>query len=122
MVRRVAGAAFGLLVLAAWSAPAVAEQSTIAFVSGPLAGAMAQDVERKEDSNLAEGGTMVSESAIFASHGVTAYIQWTRLGGQYAWQDGGLDELTKDVQNALKASGAAVTGSGRRPAARGPWS
>jgi hypothetical protein len=114
MVRGILSCAAGLLALAAFSLPAAAEPSVISFVSGPLAGAAAEDVKHEEDNNLAERGTKVSESATFRSNGMLAWIQWSRLGGgHYVWRDDGLGELTDNIRKVFKATGATVLSGDR---------
>ncbi|WP_155888914.1 hypothetical protein [Inquilinus limosus] len=108
MKRGISSCAAGLLALAAFCLPARAEPSVIAFVSGPLSGAAAEEVKRDQDNNLAEGGTKVSESAVFRAGGLLAYVKWSRLGGYYAWQDSGLNGLTEDVRQVFDAAGATV--------------
>jgi hypothetical protein len=113
MVRGILSCAAGLIALAAFSLPAAAEPSVIAFVSGPLAGATAEDVKHEEDNNLAERGTQVTETAVFRSNGLFAWVQWSRLGGNYVWRQDDLDRFTDNVRQALKATGAKVISGDR---------
>jgi hypothetical protein len=108
MVRLIVWAATGVLALAAFSLSAAAEPSVISFVSGPLAGVAAEDVKHEEDNNLAERGTQVTESASFFGAGTVAWVQWSRLSGNYVWQDTGLGGLTDDLRDIFKATGATV--------------
>lgn len=113
MFDRVLWGALGCLVVVTLSPAARAEESVIAFVSGPLAGAVAENVKQDEDNNLAERGTRIGESASFRSGGMLAYVGWARLGGNYAWQDTGLNGLTDSVRKAFDASGATVVSGDR---------
>ncbi|MFE0758869.1 hypothetical protein ACFW16_33235 [Inquilinus sp. NPDC058860] len=113
MMRGISSCAAGLLALAALCLPARAEDSVIAFESGPFAGAAAEDVKRDEDNNLAERGTRVGESAVFRSNGMLAYVSWARLGGNYVWQDTGLNGLTENVRRALDATSVTVLSGDR---------
>jgi hypothetical protein len=106
MVRRILSCAAGLLALAA-------EPSVISFVSGPLAGVAAEDVERKNDNNLAEGGTWVGETAVFRGTAILAWIRWSRLSHNNIWEYDGLGGLTEETQKAFKASGTTITASDR---------
>jgi hypothetical protein len=113
MVRFVMRAAAGLLALAAFSLPAVAEPSLISFVSGPLAGVAADNVKHEDDNNLVEGGTQATETAVFRGQAIVAWISWSRLSHNNIWQDDGLNKLTENTQKVFKASGTTITASDR---------
>ncbi len=113
MKRGISSCAAGLFALAAFCLPARAEDSVISFVSGPFAGAAAEDVRRDEDNNLAERGTRIGESAVFRSNGMVAYVSWARLGGNYVWQDTGLNGLTENVRQAFDATSVTVLSGDR---------
>jgi hypothetical protein len=113
MVRRILSCAAGLLALAAFSLPAVAEPSVISFVSGPLAGVAAEDVYHDENSNLGRSGIRVTEYATFRDSNTLAWVQWSRLSGNNIWRDTGLDDWTQEVREIFKATGATVVSGDR---------
>jgi len=109
--------AAGVLAVAALPQAARAEPSAIAFTSGPLAGVAAEDVTRKEE-DLANRGTKVSESALFQSNGMLAYVNWARLTSRYVWQNSDLKGLTEEVRQVFKAADVTVL-SGDRDVVKG---
>ncbi|MGO1074728.1 hypothetical protein [Inquilinus sp. CA228] len=113
MTRGILSCAAGLFILAAFCLPAQAEPSVIAFVSGPFAGATAQEVERQEDSQRATEGIEASEAVVFRARDMIARVRWWRWNGYYSWWDATLNEQTAKLQNRFKATGIAVTGNDR---------
>jgi|GEM_PF-1919695 len=110
MVNRMMRCAAGLLVLAAMSGPARAEESPISFVAGPFAGATAEETEHKQEDLTEMGATKTSNSAVFRANGMVALVYWSRLSLDYRWLDGGndLNSLSSLVQRAFKASGTVL--------------
>ncbi len=105
--------AAGLFVLAALCLPARAEPSAIAFVSGPLAGVTAQEVEREDNGILAHPGIEASEAVVFRTPTMIARVRWWRWNGYYEWWDATLNEQVAKLQARFKATGIAVTGDDR---------
>jgi hypothetical protein len=115
MFNRVMRCAVGLLVLAAASGPARAEESPISFVSGPLAGAVAEETEHKQETLTEMAATKTSDSAVFRANNMVALVYWARLSMDYRWQEGNdIDSLTGLVQRAFDATGAVTLRSDRR--------
>ncbi|WP_395675235.1 hypothetical protein [Inquilinus sp.] len=112
MVRGILSCAAGLLALAAFSLPALADASPISFVSGPLAGAVAQDAKHEEEALEVAGGRRFSDEAFFQSGDYVGWVDWSRLNLRYRWRDTGqMDDLTDMVKRAFKASGVeGITG------------
>jgi len=106
MIHRIVRCAAGALVLAALSWPALAEESPIDFVSGPLAGAAAKNPKHTEEQASEGSGTVRSDTATFSAGEFLAYVDWSRLPGGYRWNDTDhLGSLAESVQRWLKATG-----------------
>ncbi|OWJ56746.1 hypothetical protein [Inquilinus limosus] len=115
MFDRVSRYAIGVFAMAAFSWPALAEESPISFVSGPLQGAVAENVEHKEDT-LAHSafGAMTTDTAVFKAGGMIAYVDWSRLGGHYGWKDTDVvASLSDDVKDIFEATGFTILESDR---------
>lgn len=109
MFNRVMRCATGLLVLAAASWPAQAEESPISFVSGPFAGAAAEDAKHTESMASEGSGTVRMDVATFSTRQYVAHVEWARLPGGYHWQDDNrVASLSRWVQSAFKATAFTV--------------
>lgn len=116
MFDRVLRCAMGVFAMAAFSWPALAEESPISFVSGPLQGAVAENVKHKEDT-LAHSafGAVTTDTAVFKAGAIVAWVNWSRLGGHYRWQDDNMVAgLSDDVKDAFDATGFSILESDRR--------
>ena len=115
MYNRAMRCAAGVIAAAVFSWPALAEESPISFVSGPLQGAAAENVEHKEET-LAHSafGAMTTDTAVFKSGPMLAYVDWSRLGGHYGWQDDNMvAKLSDDVKDVFEATGFTILESDR---------
>ena len=109
MFNRVMQWAAGLLVLVAASGSVRAEESPISFVSGPLAGVVAEDPKHIEEQAADGGGIVRVDTAIFSTRELLAYVDWSRLPGGYTWRDTDrLPSLSGMAQRVFKASGFTV--------------
>ena len=109
MFNRVMRRAAGIFVLAALSWPALAEDSPISFVSGPLAGVVAENAKHIEVQEADGGGTVRADRATFSTRDLLAYVDWSRLPGGYTWRDSDrLPSLSEMAQRVFKASGFTV--------------
>jgi hypothetical protein len=98
-----------LLVFAAASWPAWAEESPISFVSGPLAGVAARDAKHTEEMASEGAGIVRIDTAGFSTRQLFAHVEWARLPGGYRWQDSDrIASLSRWVQGALKATAFTV--------------
>ncbi|MFE0758871.1 hypothetical protein ACFW16_33245 [Inquilinus sp. NPDC058860] len=98
-----------LLVLAAASWPAWAEESPIGFVSGPLAGVPAENAKHIEEQAADGGGIVRVDTATFSTRNLLAYVDWSRLPGGYSWRDTDrLPSLSQMAQRVYKATGFTV--------------
>jgi hypothetical protein len=102
--------AAGLVVLAAFSVQARADDSPIRFVSGPFAGAAAQETQHKQETLAEMSGTKTSDSAVFRAGGMVSFVYWARLSMDYRWQEGGVDlaALSSMVGHSFNATGISV--------------
>ncbi|MGK9166091.1 hypothetical protein KXR53_07325 [Inquilinus limosus] len=99
----------GILVLVAMCRPALAEDSPIRFVSGPLAGVAAENPKHIEVQAADGGGIIRADSATFSTRDLLAYVEWSRLPGGYSWRDTDrLPSLSEMAQRVFKASGFTV--------------
>jgi hypothetical protein len=115
MFNRVMWCAAGLLMLVAASGFARAEESPISFVSGPFAGAVAEETDHQQETLTEMAGTKTSDSAVFRANGMVALVYWARLSMDYRWEEGNdIEALTRLVQRAFNASGAVTLRSDRR--------
>lgn len=115
MFNRAMRCAAGAIAAAVLSWPALAEESPISFVSGPLQGAAAENVKHKEQS-LAHSafGSVTTDSAVFKSGPMLAWVNWSRLGGHYRWQDDDMAaSLSDEVKDVFDATGFTVLESDR---------
>jgi hypothetical protein len=115
MLNRAMRCAAGVIAAAVFSWPALAEESPISFVSGPLQGAAAENVRHKEQT-LAHSafGAVTSDSAVFKSGPMLAWVNWSRLGGHYGWQDDNrVAQLSDDVKENFEATGFTILESDR---------
>lgn len=109
MIHRMLRCAAGALVLAALSWPALAEESPIDFVSGPLAGAAARNAKHSEAQASEGSGVVRTDTATFEAGGLFAFVDWSRLPGGYHWRSSDrIGSLTTWLQEALKATGFSV--------------
>ena len=109
MVHRMMRFAAGILVAAALSWPALAEESPIDFVSGPLARAAARNAKHSEAQASEGSGVVRSDTATFEAGGLFAFVDWSRLPGGYHWRSSDrLGSLTTWLQGALKATSYTV--------------
>jgi hypothetical protein len=101
--------AAGLVVLAAFSVQARADDSPIRFVSGPFAGAAAQDPKHEEETLYEASGTRTTDTAVFRAGDMVALVDWSRLSMDYRWADGAvLDSLSAAVGHVFKAKGVST--------------
>src|SRR5690348_5856868 len=106
MLRGILSCAAGLLALAAFSLPVLAEESPISFASGPLAGAVAKNVKHTEKALESAGGRRFSDTATFQSGAYIGWVDWSRLNLRYVWRDTGqMEDLTDMVKEAFEATG-----------------
>ncbi|MGK9235732.1 hypothetical protein KXS07_28725 [Inquilinus limosus] len=115
MFDRMMRCAAGVIAAAMFSWPALAEESPISFVSGPLQGAAAENVKHKEET-LAHSafGAVKSDTAVFKSGPMLAYVDWSRLGGHYRWQDDNIvASLSDSVKEIFDATGFTILESDR---------
>lgn len=111
--------AAGLLALAAFSLPAMADESPIRFVSGPFAGATAENATHDEEHLSEAAGTKRTDAATFNANGLIALVHWSRLSGGYRWRDSDyLAPLSALVGRLFKANGV-VTIRGDRTTVNG---
>lgn len=109
MFNRVMRCAAGLLMLAAASGLARAEESPISFVSGPFAGIAAEEPEHTERMASEGSGTVREDTAMFSKGDLFAFVAWSRLPGGYHWQDSDrLPSMSRTAQRAFKATGFTV--------------
>lgn len=109
MIKRMMRCAAGIAVLAALSGPALAEESPISFVSGPLAGVAAENPKHEEEQASEGSGTVRSDTATFETRGLFAFVDWSRLPGGYHWRSTDrVVTLSRWLQRAFKASGFTV--------------
>ncbi|MBW8728701.1 MAG: hypothetical protein JF625_26585 [Inquilinus limosus] len=109
MIHRLMRCAAGVLVVAAMSWPALAEDSPIGFVSGPLAGAAARNAKHTEEQASDGGGIVRTDTATFSTRGLVVSVDWARLPGGYHWRDTDrIAGLSQSVQRWLKATGFTV--------------
>lgn len=116
MFDRVLQCALGVFAMAAFSWPALAEESPISFVAGPLKGAVAENVKHKEDT-LAHSafGAVTTDTAVFKAGAMISWVNWSRLGGHYRWQDDNMVAgLSDEVKDAFDATGFTILESDRR--------
>jgi len=101
--------AMGVFAVAVLSWPALAEESPISFVSGPLQGAVAENVKHDEES-LAHSafGAVKTDTAVFKSGPMLAWVNWSRLGGHYRWQDNDVGSLSNEVKDVFDATGFTI--------------
>jgi hypothetical protein len=109
MLNRAMRCAAGVIAAAVFSWPALAEESPISFVSGPLQGAVAENVKHEEET-LAHSafGSMTSDTAVFRSGQMLAWVNWSRLGGHYGWQDNDVGSLSNEVKDIFDATGFTI--------------
>lgn len=109
MLNRAMRCAAGVIAAAVFSWPALAEESPISFVSGPLQGAAAENVKHKGEA-LAHSafGAVTSDSAVFKAGPMLAWIDWSRLGGHYRWQDNDVASLSNEVKDIFDATGFTI--------------
>jgi len=109
MFDRLLRCAMSVCALAALSWPALAEESPISFVSGPLQGAAAENVKHDEES-LAHSafGAVKTDTAVFKSGPMLAWVNWSRLGGHYRWQDNDVGSLSNEVKDVFDATGFTI--------------
>lgn len=109
MFDRVLRRALALVAMAAVSWPALAEESPISFVAGPLKGAVAENVKHEEES-LAHSafGAVKTDSAVFKAGPMIGYVNWSRLGGHYRWQDEDVSGLSDSVKEIFDATGFTI--------------
>ena len=109
MYNRAMRCAAGVIAAAVLSWPALAEESPISFVSGPLQGAVAENVKHTEES-LAHSafGAVKTDAAVFKSGPMLAWIDWERLGGHYRWQDNDVASLSNEVKDIFDATGFTI--------------
>lgn len=114
MFNRAMRCAAGVIAAAVLSWPALAEDSPISFVSGPLQGAVAENVEHNEES-LAHSafGAVTTDTAVFKSGPMLAWVNWSRLGGHYGWQDNDVGSLSNEVKDIFDATGFTILESDR---------
>ncbi|WP_155888915.1 hypothetical protein [Inquilinus limosus] len=109
MLNRLMRCTAGILVAAAFSGPAWAEDSPIRFVSGPLAGVAAENAKHNERMASEGSGTVRSDTATFSTKELFAFVDWARLPGGYHWRDSDrIGSLSRWVQEAFKATGFTV--------------
>ncbi|MGF6230936.1 hypothetical protein QFZ27_004891 [Inquilinus ginsengisoli] len=109
MFNRAMWCAAGLLMLAAASGLARAEESPISFVSGPLAGVAAENTKHIEEQAADGGGIVRVDTATFSTRELLAYVDWSRLPGGYSWRDSdSLPSLSRMAQRVFKATGFTV--------------
>lgn len=109
MFDRMLRCAVAVLAMAAVSGPALAEESPISFVSGPLKGAAAQNVKHEEKTLPHSAfGSMQTDTAVFKSGAMIGYVDWSRLGGHYRWQDEDTSALSDSVKEAFDATGFTI--------------
>ena len=109
MVRQAMRCAAGVIAAAVFSWPALAEESPISFLSGPLQGATAENVKHKGEA-LAHSafGAVTSDTAVFKSGPMLAWVDWERLGGHYRWQDNDVTSLSNEVKDIFDATGFTI--------------
>ncbi|WP_225766598.1 hypothetical protein [Inquilinus sp. Marseille-Q2685] len=109
MFNRAIRCAAGAIAATVLSWPALAEESPISFVSGPLQGAAAENVKHKEES-LAHSafGAVKSDSAVFKSGPMLAWVDWSRLGGHYRWRDNDVGSLSNEVKDIFDVTGFTI--------------
>lgn len=110
MFDRMLRCALGVFAMAALSWPALAEDSPISFVSGPLAGMAAHNPKHTEEQASDGGGIVRSDTAVFEARGALfAHVDWSRLPGGYRWRDTDrVNGISQSVQRWLKATGFTV--------------
>lgn len=109
MIHRMMRRAAGVLVVAALSWPALAEDSPISFVSGPLAGVAAENAKHTERQASEGSGTVRTDTATFETGQLFAFVDWSRLPGGYHWgASDRIASLSSWVQRVFKATSFTV--------------
>lgn len=107
MRRTIVALAVVILAATGMLSQARADGSPISFVSGPLQGAEPENVKHEEES-LAHSafGAVKTDTAVFRSGPMIAFVDWSRLGGHYRWQDDDtVARLSDDVKEIFEATG-----------------